>query len=89
MFVGFNLGFFPMHISGLMGMPRRVYTYPAGLGWDTLNLITTVGAFLFAVGIGIFLVNVFISRHRGKPAGANPWDAPTLEWSVPSPAAAL
>ena len=85
MFVGFNLGFFPMHISGLMGMPRRVYTYPAGLGWDTLNLITTVGAFLFAVGIGIFLVNVLISRHRGKPAGANPWDAPTLEWSVPSP----
>jgi cytochrome c oxidase subunit I+III len=85
MFVGFNLGFFPMHISGLMGMPRRIYTYPAGLGWDTLNLITTVGAFLFAVGIGIFLVNVFISRLRGGLAGANPWDAPTLEWSVPSP----
>jgi cytochrome c oxidase subunit I+III len=85
MFVGFNLGFFPMHISGLMGMPRRIYTYPAGLGWDTLNLITTIGAFLFAVGIGTFLVNVFISRLSGKPAGANPWDAPTLEWSVPSP----
>jgi cytochrome c oxidase subunit 1/cytochrome c oxidase subunit I+III len=85
MFIGFNLGFFPMHISGLMGMPRRVYTYPAALGWDTLNLITTVGAFLFALGIGIFLVNVFISRRGGKPAGANPWDAPTLEWSVPSP----
>ena len=50
MFVGFNLGFFPMHISGLLGMPRRVYTYPEGMGWDTLNLITTIGAYIFAFG---------------------------------------
>ena len=85
MFIGFNLGFFPMHISGLMGMPRRVYTYPAGMGWDTLNLITTIGAFLFAVGILLFLINVLISLRRGAPAGNNPWEAPTLEWSIPSP----
>ena len=88
MFIGFNLGFFPMHIVGLMGMPRRIYTYAPGLGWDTINLITTVGSFVFAVGIGLFLVNLLVSLRRGRPAGANPWDAPTLEWSVPSPAPA-
>lgn len=85
MFIGFNLGFFPMHITGLAGMPRRVYTYPEGMGWDTLNLITTVGSFLFAIGVLLFVVNVVVSLRRGKAAGANPWDAPTLEWSTPSP----
>jgi cytochrome c oxidase subunit 1/cytochrome c oxidase subunit I+III len=85
MFLGFNIGFFPMHIVGLMGMPRRIYTYAPGLGWDTINLITTLGAFAFAVGILLFLINLFLSLRRGAPAGANPWDAPTLEWSVPSP----
>jgi heme/copper-type cytochrome/quinol oxidase subunit 1 len=85
MFVGFNLGFFPMHISGLLGMPRRIYTYPAGLGWDTVNLITTVGAFLFALGILLVIVNVVQSRFRGLPAGPNPWDGPTLEWATTSP----
>jgi len=84
-FVGFNLAFFPMHISGLMGMPRRVYTYPAGMGWTGPNLITSIGSFVFAAGVLLTLVNVFRSRGRGKPAGPNPWDAPTLEWSVPSP----
>src|SRR6202451_2947506 len=64
MFIGFNLGFFPMHIVGLMGMPRRVYTYAPGLGWDTINLITTVGSFVFAVGIGLFLVNLLVSLRR-------------------------
>ncbi|HEX3882122.1 MAG TPA: cytochrome c oxidase subunit I [Stellaceae bacterium] len=85
MFVGFNLAFFPMHITGLMGMPRRVYTYPAEMGWSTLNMITTVGAFILAVGILLFFINVFVSRRRGAIAGPNPWDAPSLEWSVPSP----
>lgn len=85
MFVGFNLGFFPMHISGLMGMPRRVYTYPDGLGWDTLNLITSIGSFLFAIGFLVLLVNVLVSLRRGAPAGANPWRAATLEWSTSSP----
>ena len=61
MFVGFNVGFFPMHISGLLGMPRRVYTYPEGMGWDTLNLITTIGSFVFAFGILLLLINVVIS----------------------------
>ena len=85
MFVGFNLGFFPMHISGLLGMPRRVYTFADGMGWNTLNLVTTIGSFLFAAGILIFLVNVINSSRRGKPAGDNPWDAPTLEWATSSP----
>jgi cytochrome c oxidase subunit I+III len=85
MFIGFNLGFFPMHISGLLGMPRRVYTYPSGLGWDNVNLVTTGGAFLFAVGVLLFLINVFKSLRSGAPSGPNPWGAATLEWSTPSP----
>lgn len=85
MFIGFNVGFFTMHITGLLGMPRRIYTYPSGLGWDLPNLITTLGAFFFAGGVLLFLVNVFVSLRSGKAAGSNPWDAPTLEWATPSP----
>ena len=85
MFIGFNLGFFPMHISGLLGMPRRVYTYPENMGWDTLNLITTIGSYLFAVGFLLLIINVIISLRRGAIAGPNPWDADSLEWSTPSP----
>jgi cytochrome c oxidase subunit I+III len=85
MFVFFNIAFFPMHISGLLGMPRRVYTYAPGLGLDTLNLISTVGAFGFALGISLFMVNVLWSRKRGAPAGDNPWGGDTLEWSETSP----
>jgi cytochrome c oxidase subunit 1/cytochrome c oxidase subunit I+III len=85
MFIGFNLGFLPMHLNGLFGMPRRIYTYPDGLGWNTLNMIETVGAFLFAAGVLLLLVNVGRSLKRGAPAGANPWDGYSLEWSVPSP----
>jgi len=66
-------------------MPRRIYTYPAGLGWDTVNLITTIGAFLFAAGVLLLFVNVVYSRTRGAPAGPNPWDGPTLEWATTSP----
>ena len=84
-FVGFNLAFLPMHWTGLLGMPRRIYTYPAGLGWETPNLITTVGAFVLAFGILLFLINVFVSLRNGQLAGPNPWDAPSLEWSTPSP----
>jgi cytochrome c oxidase subunit I+III len=85
MFVGANLVFFPMHIVGLLGMPRRIYTYAPGLGWDVYNAIETAGAFLFAAGTLLFVVNVWRSRRHGKAAGPNPWDAPTLEWSTPSP----
>jgi cytochrome c oxidase subunit 1/cytochrome c oxidase subunit I+III len=74
-----------MHITGLMGMPRRVYTYPAGIGWDRLNLITSLGSLLFAIGVLLLLINVVVSRRRGRIAGPNPWDAPTLEWATPSP----
>ena len=85
MFIGFNLAFFPMHILGFLGMPRRIYTYPSGLGWDNLNLISTLGGMLFAVGTGITLLNWFHARWWGKPAGPNPWDADSLEWATTSP----
>jgi cytochrome c oxidase subunit 1/cytochrome c oxidase subunit I+III len=85
MFIGFNVGFFPMHISGLLGMPRRVYTYAEGMGWDWLNLITTIGSYVFAAGVLLFLINVWKSYRSGAPAGDNPWDAPTLEWATSSP----
>jgi cytochrome c oxidase subunit 1/cytochrome c oxidase subunit I+III len=85
MFCGFNLGFFPMHISGLLGMPRRIYTYGEGMGWDWLNLITTLGSFLFGIGVLMFIWNVMKSYRRGAPAGDNPWDAPSLEWATTSP----
>ena len=85
LFVGFNVTFFPMHQLGLMGMPRRVYTYPAYMGWTTLNLISTLGAALLVAGGVMFLANVFRSRRHGVPAGENPWHADSLEWSVPSP----
>jgi len=85
MFVGFNVAFFPMHITGLMGMPRRVYTYPAEMGVGGLNLISSLGALIFAVGVLLFLVNIVKGLRSGEPAGNNPWDATTLEWSTTSP----
>lgn len=85
MFVGFNVAFFPMHLIGLMGMPRRVYTYSAELGIGGYNLLISFGAFLFAAGILLLLINIARSRTAGAIAGPNPWDAPTLEWSVSSP----
>jgi cytochrome c oxidase subunit 1/cytochrome c oxidase subunit I+III len=66
-------------------MPRRVYTYPDGMGWDTSNMITSVGSFLFAFGVLLFLVNLLRSLRHGAPSGPNPWNAGTLEWSTPSP----
>jgi cytochrome c oxidase subunit I len=84
-FVGFNLTFFPMHITGLLGMPRRVYTYQSGLGWEVLNLLSTVGSYILALSVAIFLWNVFASLRSGTPAGPNPWNAGTLEWATDSP----
>jgi cytochrome c oxidase subunit I+III len=85
LFVGFNLTFFPMHISGLLGMSRRVYTYPAGLGWEVFNLISTIGAFIVALGVLVFVANVVWSLRYGATAGDNPWSADTLEWATSSP----
>ena len=84
-FIGFNLAFLPMHWTGLLGMPRRIYTYPEGMGWSTVNLITTIGAFVLAFGLLLFFINIFISLRSGRLAGPNPWDAPTLEWAISSP----
>lgn len=85
MFIGFNVAFFPMHISGMLGMPRRIYTYADFLGLDIVNMITSVGSFVLAIGVLLFVINVVRSLRVGQPAGDNPWDAGTLEWSVSSP----
>jgi cytochrome c oxidase subunit 1 len=84
-FVGFNLTFFPMHLLGLHGMQRRIWTYPEGLGWDGMNMAATIGAWVIALSVLAFIVNVAVSLRRGAPAGADPWGAGTLEWSLPSP----
>jgi cytochrome c oxidase subunit I+III len=84
-FAGTNLLFFPMHIVGLLGMPRRIYTYPDGLGWTIYNVLETVGGFVTLVGILLLLGNLLVSRFVGAPAGPDPWHAPTLEWTTSSP----
>jgi cytochrome c oxidase subunit I+III len=84
-FVGFNVAFFPMHILGLRGMPRRVYTYPAEMGWGDLNLIATLGATMIAASMLLFVVNVVRSLRRGVEAGDDPWGSATLEWATSSP----
>src|SRR5207302_897372 len=84
-FAVMNLAFFPMHLIGLLGMPRRVYSYSPELGVSSLNLVSTVGAFLIALSILMFLVNLLRSRTHGQRAGNDPWGGATLEWSIPSP----
>jgi len=83
--VGFNVTFFPMHYLGLEGMPRRIYTYGAGMGWGPLNALASVGAAVIALSIVVMLVNFAISKRSGAIAGMNPFGADTLEWSVASP----
>lgn len=85
LFIGVNLTFFPMHIVGLRGMPRRVYTYPAGMGWDGLNSLETIGAYITAIGVLLFIINVIMSIRGGALAGPNPWGASSLEWMTSSP----
>jgi cytochrome c oxidase subunit I+III len=80
MFVGFNVTFLPMHLTGLRGMPRRVYVYPAEIGFDALNLVSSLGAFVLATGLAVFVVDVFRPKHRALPSPRNPWGAGTLEW---------
>jgi cytochrome c oxidase subunit I len=86
-FIGLNLTFFPMHMLGLLGMPRRQWTYHEGLGWTVYNFIETIGAFIIALGVLIFIINLVRSFRSGARAGADPWDAWTLEWATSSPPA--
>jgi cytochrome c oxidase subunit 1/cytochrome c oxidase subunit I+III len=86
-FLGFNVGFFPMHNLGFAGMPRRIYTYVSGVHLGDMNLFVTVGAFVFGIGILISILNFLICMKKGKIAGKNPWNAGTLEWDTDSPPA--
>jgi len=84
-FVGFNVTFFPQHMLGLLGMPRRIYTYhPHGL-WEIYNLISTIGSFILAVGMLVFLANIVKTMRSGTRAGNDPWLGDTLEWYTTSP----
>jgi cytochrome c oxidase subunit 1 len=85
MFIGFNLTFFPMHILGLEGMPRRIANYAPETGWSQLNLLATIGGFTIALSMLPFLWNVFVTLRSGEPAGDDPWEANTLEWATTSP----
>jgi cytochrome c oxidase subunit I+III len=80
MFAGFNIAFLPMHLTGLRGLPRRVYTYPAEMGFDWLNMVSTVGAFILAAGVLLFLIDLVSHLVIGREVGDNPWRAGTLEW---------
>src|SRR4051812_35269474 len=84
-FIGFNVAFFPMHILGLEGMPRRIYTYSAASGWQGLNLLSTIGALTIAASVALFVINVWLSLRRGERAADNPWKAAGLEWATSSP----
>lgn len=84
-FIGFNLTFFIMHLTGLLGMPRRVYTYEANLGWDLPNLISSIGAFVFALGVFLIILDVLTHFRIGKAAKPNPWNSDTLEWATALP----
>jgi cytochrome c oxidase subunit I len=83
--IGFNLTFVTMHVLGVQGMPRRIYTYPADRGWEPLNLLTSLGVPFQVLGVAVFAVNIILSLRRGRPAGDDPWDAWTLEWATTSP----
>ena len=83
--VGLNVTFFPMHFLGLLGMPRRTHTYLEGFGWETYNLICTIGAYILAFGIFLLVVDIIRCFRNGEPAGNDPWDARTLEWATSSP----
>jgi cytochrome c oxidase subunit 1 len=85
LYIGFILTFGPMHVSGMLGMPRRIFTYQPDRGWELWNQLATLGAFLQAPSYGIFLYNAISSLWKGRPAGNDPWDAWTLEWSTTSP----
>jgi cytochrome c oxidase subunit 1 len=83
--LAFNLTFVTMHVAGLLGMPRRIYTYQAGRGWEICNLVTTLGVPLQIAAVAIFVVNIVRALRAGPLAGPDPWDAWTLEWATTSP----
>src|SRR5690349_13980849 len=85
MFIGFNLTFFPMHMLGIKGMPRRIADYSSSAGWNDWNLLATIGGFIIAISVLPFIWNVFVSLRNGKIAGDDPWEANTLEWATSSP----
>ncbi|HEX5140560.1 MAG TPA: cytochrome c oxidase subunit I [Dehalococcoidia bacterium] len=85
MFIGFHMTFFPQHIVGLAGMPRRIYTYDDGLGWTAYNLISTIGSLILSAAVLVFVIDFLRSLRHGAPAGENPWGGNTLEWSTSSP----
>jgi cytochrome c oxidase subunit 1 len=85
-FIGFHLTFFPQHFLGLMGMPRRVFTYNPGVGLETGNYISSIGAFMMGLATIIFLYNIIITSMKKPDAPADPWDGRSLEWTIPSPA---
>ena len=84
-FLGFNLTFFVMHFTGLLGMPRRVYAYPEGLGWDWPNLVSSMGGFLMAMGFALFVLDVVLQLRHGRAAPGDPWRAETMEWATATP----
>jgi cytochrome c oxidase subunit 1 len=87
MFIGFNLTFGPQHFLGVDGMPRRIFTYPAGMGWELWNLVSSLGAYMIGIAVLVFIVNVIKTMRSGERAGDDPWDGRTLEWSISSPPA--
>ena len=84
-FLGFQVAFFPMHILGVQGMPRRVYTYPEEMGWGGLNLLASLGAYALAAGLAVYFLNLIVSGRRGQAAGPDPWGGGGLEWATASP----
>jgi heme/copper-type cytochrome/quinol oxidase subunit 1 len=84
-FIGFNITFFPQHMLGLLGMPRRIYTYDHGGAWEGYNLASSIGSGIMSLGVLLFFVNVIVTRRRGERAGNDPWLADTLEWYTTSP----
>lgn len=84
-FAGFNITFLIMHLTGMQGMPRRVYTYSEGLGWEWFNLVSTIGSFILAAGIAVIAADILLHFRHGEKRGANPWRAGTLEWAMQAP----
>ncbi|MVW78275.1 cytochrome c oxidase subunit I [Bordetella sp. 02P26C-1] len=84
-FIGFNVTFLPMHLTGLLGMPRRIYAYDEQIGWDVLNLVSSIGGFIQTIGFAVFLIDIVLHLRAGRLAPPNPWRASTLEWAMPTP----